>query len=114
MARGEASESQNSTFTGGINGGGGGRSLIVSGRKIDTSVGEMVVDAEIDASVDKPGVGVRVTVVSAVVMMSVGYNVSVGDRVSVIIGYVSGVGVLEGAIEGVSGVIECGVSSVGN
>ncbi len=62
MARGDASESQNKTFTGGIKGGGVGKALAIRGKKIDTSVVVIGDDADMTSSGIKVGVGVSISV----------------------------------------------------
>jgi len=113
MARDDEGESQNNTFSIGVKGGGAGWTEI-RGRKIDIDVTVMGADAEMGASGINVGVGVSVAVGNVIVTVLVGYNVKVGEMVSVIVDVASGVGVLEGAIWVVAIVVARAVSSVGN
>ena len=97
MGREDDNESQNSTFSTGVKGGGvGARSREIKGRKIE-SVGEIVLDAETGTSGIAVGVDVSVEVGMVVVIMLVGEEVTVVEIVSVISGVALGVGVVEGA-----------------
>ena len=97
MGREDDNESQNSTFSTGVKGGGvGARSREIRGRKTE-SVGEIVVDAETGTSGIAVGVDVSVEVGMVVVIMLVGEEVTVVEIVSVISGVALGVGVVEGA-----------------
>ena len=112
MEREEDSESQNSTFSMGVKGGGvGGRSIAINGRKTERDE-LIVVDAGAGASGNSVGVGVSVAVGMVVAMTLVGEEVTVGVIVSVIRGESPGVSVLEGVTGVVSTVGVREISSV--
>jgi hypothetical protein len=113
MRREEESESQYSTFSTGVKGGGvGGRLREINGRKIE-SVGEIVVDAGRGISKITVGAGVTVEVGMVVVTTLVGEEVTVADIVSVMAGVALRVGVLDVASGVASTVVVGEVSSVG-
>lgn len=113
MSREEESESQYSTFSIGVKGGGvGGRLREINGRKSERD-GEIVVEAETGTSGIAVGAGVTVEVGMVVVTTLVGEEVTVADIVSVMPVVAFRIGVLDVA-SGVASTLVVGeVSSVG-